>query len=313
MTRVLVTGGAGYVGSVLVGQLLERGYKVKVIDNLRKGGLGLISYFANPNLEFIKGDIRDSVAVEKTLGDVEVVIHLAAVVGQPACDKDPWAAKQINLEGTKNIIAKRSRQQLVIFASTLSNYGTVVGQICTEEMDPRPLTLYAITKEEAERYLLEVGNVIILRPATAFGLSPQMRLDLLLNDFVYRAVKEGKLDLFESDFVRAFIHVRDFTYGLIFSIENAEKMIDKIYNLGDESLNLTKRELAERIKQHVEFKLSISDSGGDPDRRNYRVDFSRIKTLGYRTCISIDQGIEELVRAMPILEVKSHFSNPSYY
>lgn len=313
MIKILVTGGAGYVGSILVGQLLERGYKVKVMDILRKGGLGLISYFNNPNLEFIKSDIRNSSAIEEIIRDVDVIIHLAAVVGQPACDNDPWAAKQINLEGTKNIIAKRSKQQLIIFTSTLSNYGRVVGKICTEEMKPRPLTLYAKTKVEAERYLFEAGNIIILRPATAFGISPQMRLDLLFNDFVYRAITIGKLELFESDFIRAFIHVRDFGNGLIFSIENADKMLDKIFNLGDESLNLTKKNLAEHIKQQVDFTLCISDNGSDPDKRNYKVDFSRIKALGYRTHISIDQGIKELIRVMPILKIHNHFSNPSYY
>lgn len=311
--RILVTGGAGYVGSVLIGKLLDKNHKVTVLDNLRKGGSGLLPYFTNSNMDFIKGDIRDPSAVEKAVKHNDIIIHLAAVVGQPACDRDPWMARQVNLDGTMNLINKRSKQQIVIFASTLSNYGAVVGQSCTEDMEPKPLTLYAMTKVEAERRLLESGNVIILRPATAFGLSPQMRLDLLFNDFVYKAVKEKQLTLFEPDFMRAFINVCDFSNGLIFGIDNINKMLDKVFNLGDESLNLTKKDLAQRIKTVVDFDLKIAPVGNDPDKRNYRVDFSKIKSLGYQTRISIDDGIKQLVRAMPAIEIKNSFNNPSYY
>lgn len=311
--RVLVTGGAGYVGSVLVGCLLERGHDVTVMDILRKGGLGLLPHFANPAMRFVRGDIRDAAAVEEAVKGADVIIHLAAVVGQPSCDKDPWTAKQVNLDGTANIIEKRSKRQLVVFASTLSNYGAVTDKICDETMEPKPLTLYAATKMTAERRLLESGNVIIFRPGTAFGVSPQMRLDLLFNDFVYRAVTQRSLVLYQEDFVRPFIHVRDFARGFLFGIENRERMVDQVYNLGDESLSVSKQQLADRIRQRADFTCETAGCGEDPDKRNYMVNFSKIKALGYSTSVSLDDGIDEVIRAIPVLESRNLFSNPSYY
>ncbi len=249
--RVLVTGGAGYIGSVLIKQLLDAGHKVRVMDSLRKGGHGLFAYFADPNLEFVRGDVRDAEAVERALKGMDVIMHLAAIVGQPACGKDPWMTRQVNVDATLNIIKKRSQAQLVIYPSSLSNYGTVVGATCTENMEPEPITLYGITKLESEKHLLDAGNVVVFRPATAFGLSPQMRLDLLFNEFVYRAVKDRYLVIYEPHFMRAFIHVRDFARALVFGMENADKMLGQVYNLGDESLNLTKGDLAQRILAHA--------------------------------------------------------------
>jgi nucleoside-diphosphate-sugar epimerase len=297
----------------MVKELLDAGHRVRVMDNLRKGGNALFPYFANPNLEFFRGDVRDAGAVQRALKGMDVIMHLAAVVGYPACNRDPWLAREVNVDGTVNIIQKRSPRQLIIFPSSLSNYGTVVGQLCTEEMEPEPITLYGTTKMEAEKHLLAAGNVIVFRPATAFGISPQMRLDLLFNDFVYRAVKEKYLLVYQPDFMRAFIHVRDFSRAFIFALDNIKRMLNQVYNLGDESLNLTKGELAQRIKKKIDFRLEISETGEDPDKRNYTVSFAKLRALGFRVGVSIDDGIDEMARGMSIIEVKNPFTNPAYY
>lgn len=310
--RVWVTGGAGYIGCVLVPMLLDAGYRVRVLDNLRKGGLGLLHCFADPGLDFVRGDIRDPEAVKQALRDVDIIIHLAAVVGYPACQKDPWLAREVNVGGTLNLLRHRSPQQLIIFPSSLSNYGNVSEGVCTEEMEPTPITLYGVTKLEAERLLLEHGGVTIFRPATAFGLSPQMRLDLLLNDFVYRALKEKQVVVYEPHYVRAFIHVRDFARAFLFVIQNADKMMNQVYNLGAESLNLTKGEVAQRIRQRIDFDLRLSNKGEDPDKRNYRADFSKLRALGYRVEVTIEQGIEELVRGLQVIDVVNPFANVTY-
>lgn len=311
--KVLVTGGAGYIGCILVAELLDAGHKVRVMDSLRKGGSGLLAYFSNPDLELVRGDVRDAESVEQALGGVDVIMHLAAIVGHPACSKDPWLARQVNVDGTLNIINKRSPRQLIIYPSSLSNYGTVVGATCTEDMEPKPITLYGMTKLEAEKHLLDAGNVVIFRPATAFGLSPQMRLDLLFNEFVYKAIKDRYLVIYQPHFMRAFIHVRDFARALIFGMDNADKMVNQIYNLGDELLNLTKGELAQRIKERIDFVLQVSEAGEDPDKRNYTVAFSKLRSLGYKAEVSVGEGIEELARGLPVLDVNNPFTNIAYY
>jgi nucleoside-diphosphate-sugar epimerase len=307
--RVLVTGGAGYVGSILVPMLLAAGHSVRVLDSLRKGGLGLLPHMPNPSLELVRADIRDADAVRDALRDADVIMHLAAIVGFPACREDPWLARGTNVDGTSNIIRHRSASQLVVFPSSLSNYGTETGGVCTEDMNPKPVTLYGHSKLEAEKRLLEAGNVIVFRPATAFGLSPQMRLDLLFNEFVYRALKERYLVVYEPHFMRAFIHVRDFARAFLFALENNGRMIDQVYNLGSESLNLTKGELAQRIRQKIEFVLHISEVGEDPDKRNYTVAFSKLRSLGFRVEMDIDRGIDELVRGLQVIDVVNPFSN----
>jgi len=307
--RVLVTGGAGYVGCVLVSMLLDAGHDVRVLDSLRKGGLGLLPYMSNPRLELVRADIRDGDGVRDALRDADVIMHLAAIVGYPACQKDPWLARETNVDGTLNIIRHRSPGQLVVFPSSLSNYGTETGSVCTEDMEPQPITLYGHTKLEAEKRLLEAGNAIIFRPATAFGLSPQMRLDLLFNEFVYRALKDKYLAVYEPHFMRAFIHVRDFARAFLFATENNGRMVDQIYNLGSESLNLSKGELAQRIREKIEFALHMSGAGEDPDKRNYKVAFSKLRSLGFEVEVDIDQGIEELRRGLQVIDVANPFSN----
>ena len=307
--RVLVTGGAGYIGCVLVSMLLDAGHHVRVLDSLRKGGLGLLPYMPNPRLELVRADVRDADAVRDALRDADVIMHLAAIVGYPACRKDPWLARETNVDGTLNIIRHRSPGQLVLFPSSLSNYGTETGGVCTEDMEPKPITLYGHTKLEAEKRLLEAGNVVVFRPATAFGLSPQMRLDLLFNEFVYKALKDKYLAVYEPHFMRAFIHVHDFARAFVFAIENNGRMVDQIYNLGSESLNLSKGELAQRIREKIEFVLHISEVGEDPDKRNYKVAFSKLRSLGFEVEVDVEQGIEELRRGLQVIDVTNPFSN----
>ncbi len=311
-TTVLVTGGAGYIGCVVVPMLLEAGYKVRVLDSLRKGGVGLLACLSNPNAELVRGDIRDPSAVKHALRDADVAVHLAAIVGYPACAKDPELARTTNVDGTRNLVRHSSSHQVIIYPSSLSNYGTVPDNICTEEMTPVPITLYGITKMEGERALLDRGNAVVFRPATAFGLSPQMRLDLLFNEFVFRALKEKRLVVYEPSHMRAFIHVRDLGRAILFALGNAERMLGQVYNLGSESLNLRKGELAERIRRKIEFTLDISDAGEDPDKRNYTVSFSKLRRAGFEAAISIDEGIDELVRGLQVIDVIDSFSNVAH-
>ena len=310
--KILVTGGAGYVGCVLVSMLLEAGHQVLVLDSLRKGGLGLMPWAANPRLEVMVGDIRDVRVVQEAVKSADVIAHLAAIVGYPACQKDPWLARTTNVDGAMNLICQRHRQQPIIYPSSLSNYGTVVDQVCTEEMDPKPITLYGITKQETEKRFLDAGNVVIFRPATVFGLSPQMRLDLLFNEFVYKVLKEKYLVVYQPHFVRAFIHVRDFAGAFLFALEHLDEMRDHIYNLGAESLNLTKGELAHRIRRKIDFILRISEDHEDPDKRNYRVDFSKLGRLGFSVEMDVDGGIDELMRGLQLIDTDSPFSNIAY-
>jgi nucleoside-diphosphate-sugar epimerase len=312
MMRVLVTGGAGYIGCVAVSKLLRAGHQVTVLDSLRKGGLGLLPCAANPRFRFVHGDVRDEQVVKQALSGVDVIVHMAAIVGFPACAKDPVMARTSNVDGTLNLIRHRNPQQPIVYPSSLSNYGTVVGQVCTEEMEPKPITLYGVTKLESEKRLLEAGNVVIFRPATAFGVSPQMRLDLLFNEFVYRAIKERLLVVYQPHYVRAFIHVSDFARAMLFAIQHLDQMRDQIYNLGAESLNLTKGELAQRIRAKVDFTLQVSEDGQDPDKRNYRVDFSKLAKTGFRVETGVDEGIEELIRAFSLVDIPGPFSNLAY-
>lgn len=307
--NIVVTGGCGYVGSVVVPALLERGHQVTVFDNLRKDSRGILPYFSSPRLRFVRGDVRDERAVREVVAGADAVIHLAAIVGFPACAHDPWAARSTNVDGAVTVKHALGRQQLLLFASSLSNYGTMPGEVCTEETQPKPITLYGSTKLEAETRLLERENTVVFRPATAFGLSPQMRLDLLFNHLVYSALHENKLVVYEADYFRAFIHVRDFACAFLFALDHADKMVNQIFNLGDETLNLTKGDLAQRISKRVGCRVELSSDGTDPDLRNYRVSCSKLKGLGFRTRRSIEDGIEELVRALPALALPSPFSN----
>lgn len=307
--NILVTGGAGYVGCVMIPMLLEKGYKVRVLDNLMHGGRGLLPLFSDKNFEFIKGDIRDKDKLSDCLKGVDAIIHLAAVVGYPACKKNPQLAEDINYHGTVLLERARDRNVPIIFASTGSNYGTVVGEICREETPLRPLTIYGRTKTDAENHLMHSKNTVCLRFATAFGVSNRLRLDLLINDFVYQAKKVRNLIIYERTYRRTFIHVRDMGRAFIFTLENFGKMNEDAFNVGTEKMNLSKEDVARIIEKKIDFYLHFADVGKDEDERNYEVCYEKIRALGYSTTISVDEGVDELIRVMDVIDIKNEFSN----
>ena len=309
MGAIMVTGGAGYVGSTLVPILLEKGYRVRVLDNLMHGGDALIPCFRHANFEMQVGDITNVNDVKTALEGIDVIVHLAAVVGFPACKKDPELAQRVNVEGTKLINSTRSKKQLIIFASTGSNYGDLENRICTEDTLLKPLTEYGLTKTQAEQYLLHEGNTIAFRFATGFGLSPRLRLDLLVNDFVFRALKDKNLIIYEKHFKRSFIDVIDMARAFIFALENSDKMLNDIYNVGDEKLCYSKEEVALKVRKKIDFYLHFAEIGTDPDKRNYFVSYEKIKKLGYKTALDLEEGIDKLRKGLSIINLKSRYSN----
>ena len=307
--KILITGGAGYVGSVLVPRLLQAGHHVRILDNLMYGGATLLPFFSNPNFEFIKGDILDEGVVQKSVASMDAIIHLAAIVGYPACKKNEQLAHDVNFVGTKIIEKCRDRDQLVLYASTGSNYGALVGESCTEETPLNPLTIYGTTKTQAETHLLNSPNTICYRYATAFGVSPRMRLDLLINDFVYQAVKIRNLIIYEKTFKRTFIHVIDMARSFMLALKNSEKMINNVYNVGSEHMNSSKEDIANLVRTKVDYYLHFADVGKDEDQRNYEVSYAKIKALGFDTTISVEDGINELIRAYQTIDVRNPYSN----
>ena len=307
--RILVTGGAGYIGSVLVPLLLEKGHTVHVLDNLTYGGMSLLPHFSNPRFHFTKGDIRNASTVREAMRPCDAVIHLAAIVGFPSCRKYPDLAETVNVEGTKVIAEAAGRNRLVIYASTGSNYGALVDQVCTEETPLAPLSLYGKTKTAAEGHLREHCTTIVYRFATAFGLSPRLRLDLLINEFVYTAMTMRYLVVYESSFRRSFIHVTDAARALLFAIEHADRMRGEVYNVGAEHMNYSKAELCEMIRSRVDYYLHYAAIGEDADKRNYVVSYKKITAAGFQTTVGLEEGIHELVRGFGALDVRSPYTN----
>jgi nucleoside-diphosphate-sugar epimerase len=307
--RILITGGAGYIGCVLVPQLLEQRHQVRVLDNLMYSGTGLLPNFRNPNFEFAVGDIRDKGTMADAVKGCDAIIHLAAIVGFPACRKYPELAETVNVGGTKVVAKAAGRDRLVLFGSTGSNYGALEQDVCTEDTPLNPLSLYGKTKTAAEQHLLENCNTIAYRFATAFGVSPRMRLDLLVNDFVYAALKMRYLVIYEAHFMRTFIHVYDIARSFLFGIENASRMQGQVFNVGSEEMNYSKAQVCEMIRRKVDYYLHYADVGEDADRRNYVVSYQKVKSYGYNTTISLEQGIDELVQAVKALDAKNPYSN----
>jgi len=281
-------------------------YKVRVLDNLTYGYYGIIPHIGNSNFELVKADIRNSNAVKNSLENVDIVVHLAAIVGYPACKAQPKLANEINYEGTKKLVDLCKVP--IIFASTGSNYGHVT-DICTEENPLNPLTEYGKTKAKAEEVVRSYSDFVIYRFSTGFGLSLRPRLDLLVNDFLFRAMKEKELIVFEKDYWRSFIHVKDIAESLIFAIKNFEKMNGEIYNVGSENLCITKEGVALKIKEYVDFYLKFAGFGEDPDKRNYKVSFNKINKLGFKTKYDLDYGIKEMMEAYEFLDRKENYYN----
>lgn len=306
--KVLVTGGAGYLGSVLCEHLLAAGHHVTVLDNLMYGQESLFHFCANPEFEFVRGDARDEALLRELLPKVDVVIPLACVVGAPACDRDPWLATSLNLEAIQSINRLRSRDQLVIYPNTNSGYGASTGETyCTEETPLEPISLYGRTKCQAELELLASENAITLRLATVFGMSPRLRLDLLVNHFTYAAVTDGYIVIFEKDFKRNYVHIRDVADCFLHCIANADAMIGKPYNVGLDEANLSKEELALLVKSFVSrFFVHFAEVGSDPDKRNYIVSNQRLREAGFTAKRSLEDGIQELLKGYKMLPRQAH-------
>jgi nucleoside-diphosphate-sugar epimerase len=301
--RVLVTGGAGYLGSVLCQRLLASGHAVTALDTLAHGVPSLLHLCAEPRFEFVRGDARDEPILRRLLRDADAVVPLAAVVGAPACDRDPGLARSTNLEAVQLLLRLRSAAQLVVFPTTNSGYGTRSGDVhCTEDTPLEPISHYGRTKVQAEEAVLASPNAISLRLATVFGTSPRMRLDLLVNHFVHAAVTDGYLVVFEKDFRRNFIHIRDVAECFLHCLANAARMVGRAYNAGLDAANLSKGELALKVKEQVPgFHVVFSEIGSDPDKRDYIVSNQRLREAGFEARASLEAGIAELVRAYRML------------
>jgi nucleoside-diphosphate-sugar epimerase len=295
---ILVTGGAGYLGSTLVPALLAAGHKVTVLDNFMFRQSPLNQLCAEPGFDVVRGDARDEAVLRPLLRGADIFIPLAALVGAPLCDNDKPGAESINFGAVRTAIGLMSPQQRILLPTTNSGYGIgEPGQHCTEETPLRPISLYGRTKVEAERAALDRGNAISFRLATVFGMSPRLRIDLLVNDFVYRAVTDRALVLFEAHFKRNYIHVRDVARAFLHGIENFESMRDRPYNVGLSDANLSKLELCQRIQAHVpKFVFMEAPIGEDPDKRDYIVSNARIEATGFRPRHSLDDGIRELIK-----------------
>ena len=306
--KILITGGAGFVGTGLIPQLLEKKHKVRVFDSLTFGGDQILPFFRDPHFEFVRGDIRDLSALKKAARDADVIIHLAAIVGYPACRKDSEMAKSVNVDGTRNVIEATSNGQLIIYGSTGSNYGSVE-DVCTEESPLNPLSLYGQTKTLAEKMIMENRRAIAWRFATAFGVSARLRLDLLVNDFTYKAVTQGYLVVYEKHFMRTFIHVHDMGRAFMFGIENQERMAFHVFNVGSEKMNYSKECICELIRDQTQAYIHYADVGEDADKRNYVVSYKKINDLGYDTTITVEQGIEEIARVCQAIQFRNPYSN----
>ena len=306
--KVLVTGGAGYIGSILVPMLLERGHEVTVLDNFRYGQSSLLDCCVHPPFRVRRADCRDETVLREELREADWVLPLAALVGASLCDSDTVGARTINLDAVRLLLSLRSSGQRVVFPCTNSGYG--VGEkdkFCTEETPLRPISLYGKTKVEAENAVLEAGNSVSVRLATVFGVAPRMRLDLLVNDFVYRAVNDRTLVVFEGHFKRNYIHIRDVARAFLHVMENFDAMKDQPYNVGLSDANLSKLELCEEIKKEVpNFVYLEAPIGEDPDKRDYIVSNAKIEAAGYQPQYSLQTGICELKKAFEILKVRRY-------
>ncbi|MEE8413213.1 MAG: NAD(P)-dependent oxidoreductase [Dehalococcoidales bacterium] len=308
--KILVTGAAGYIGSILVPTLLQQGYEVMAVDNFMYNQSSLLDCCNDKKLSVVRGDARDRDLILDCIKDAEVIFPLACFTGAPLCARDPSGARQVNLDAVKMVLELRSPGQKVIFPNTNSGYG--IGQEgvhCTEESPLNPVSLYGKLKVETEALVLEAGDSIALRLATVFGVSPRMRLDLLVNDFTYRAVTDRFIVLFEAHFKRNFIHIRDVVKAFIHCMENFEDMKGEVYNVGLSDANLSKWELCEVIKKQIrDFYFVEAEIGEDPDKRNYIVSNAKIEAKGFQPDVSLSDGIAELIKGYQIVR-RNQFSN----
>jgi nucleoside-diphosphate-sugar epimerase len=308
--RILVTGAAGYLGSIMVPVLLKEGHEVIAVDNFMYNQASLLDCCYDGKLTIIRGDARDRGLMAGCLKKADAIFPLACLTGAPLCARDPVGARSTNLDAIKMLLEMRSPRQSIIFPTTNSGYG--VGQegiYCTEETPLRPISLYGTLKVEAEKAVLEAGNAITLRLATVFGISPRMRLDLLVNDFTYRAVTDRCVVMFEAHFKRNYIHVRDVARAFLHCLGNFEEMKDEPYNVGLSEANLSKLELCQEIKKQVpDFYFVEAPIGEDTDKRNYIVSNAKIEATGFKPEVSLQAGIAELIKGYQVIR-RNQFSN----
>jgi len=295
---ILITGGAGYLGSVMVEALLAQGHRVTVLDNFMFSQTPLNHLCANPSFNVVRGDCRDENVVRPLLKDADYIIPLAALVGAPLCDRDTTGAETINRDAVMMVTRLASKEQRIFLPVTNSGYGIgEAGKFCTEETPLRPISLYGRTKVEAEKAVLDRGNSITFRLATVFGMSPRMRIDLLVNDFVYRAVNDRAVVLFEAHFKRNYLHVRDVARVFIHGMGNFDAMKNQPYNVGLSDANISKAELCERIRKWLpKFVYMEAPIGEDPDKRDYIVSNEKVEKTGFKPAHSLDDGIQELIK-----------------
>ena len=305
--KVLVTGGAGYLGSVIVERLLKMDYKVVVLDKLIFNQTSLLQYTSNPNFKFIYGDVRNESLLEKLCKEADVIIPLAAIVGFPACSADPKLAKEVNFNQIVNIVKfTTGKGKKILYPNTNSGYGIGEGQTeCTEESPLNPISIYGQTKCEAENFLRTSTDAIVFRLATVFGVSPRMRTDLLVNDFTYKAITDKYIVVFEKSFKRNFIHIEDVANAFIFMLENYDEYKGEVFNVGLSDANLSKQELLEKIQEHVkDFAVSYNDFYEDPDKRNYIVSNEKIEATGWKPEWNLDRGIKQLIQGYQMIVPK---------
>ena len=305
--KILITGGAGYLGSVITGKMLNAGHEVVVLDKLIFNQTSLLVYTSNPNFRFIHGDVRNESLFERLCNEADAIIPLAAIVGFPACDAEPELAEEINYNQISNIVRfTRDKGKKILYPNTNSGYGIGVGQTeCTEESPLNPISIYGKTKCRAEDLLKSSTDAIIFRLATVFGVSPRMRTDLLVNDFTYKAITDKYIVVFEKNFKRNFIHIQDVANVFLFMLENYEKYKGEIYNVGLTTANLSKQELLEKIQNHVKnFAVSYNDYYEDPDKRDYIVSNAKIESTGWSPEWDIDRGIKELIMGYQMIVPK---------
>lgn len=303
--RFAVTGGSGFVGNVLIRKLLSLGFDVTCMDNFNKGTCdSLLSVVNHPRFQFFQGDVCNKSDCDKLAKNNDIVIHLAAIVGFPACKRQPVVSYEVNVNGTKNIVEALSKDQKIVFASTGSVYGALT-EICTENSPLNPQSEYGVQKKIAEDIVSQHPNSVSFRFATALGVSPSMRVNLLANDFCFQALTNRCLTIFEADFKRTFIHVEDMARAFYFGAINP--MDHKVYNCGDNGLNCTKRELAELIKEKTGCFVTYGEIGTDMDRRDYEVSYDRINSEGFYCQRNLSDGIDEILKAVPLLKIKHNY------
>jgi len=299
--KVLITGGAGYIGSELTGHFLRDGYEVTCLDSLMYDSTSLLRYTVDSKFNFEKGDVRDISFMNKHMKEADIIIPLAALVGFPLCERDPRGAREINYEVNQWIADNKSRDQLVIYPCTNSGYGTNEG-VCTEKSPLNPVSLYGVTKVQAEKAYKEVENHVTFRFATVFGPGSRMRTDLLVNNFVLRALRDRALVLYECEFMRNYLHIQDACRSFKFVVDNWDSCKNETYNVGNDSINMNKLQLAQKIKHHIPLEIIKAEINTDPDVRDYEVSSEKIYKKGFNCEYSLDDGIKQLIKAYGIIE-----------